>query len=154
MKTRDKVMALHEGGLSNAEIARTIGVSRQRVWDVLRPRESEQLPNLSASTSTRSASEKAEDKPMSIASVAAALGVHPNTVRRWSDRGTIPCFRLGTRQDRRFEPKRVVEIMYSVRQGDPKRYQTIQSSVHTQKLSLPEVRKSPMAKADGKLDPI
>ena len=30
------------------------------------------------------------------------LGVHPNTIRRWEAQGILPCYRLGTRGDRRF----------------------------------------------------
>ena len=34
--------------------------------------------------------------------VAQLLNVHPSTVKRWADRGLLPCYRLGTRGDRRF----------------------------------------------------
>jgi excisionase family DNA binding protein len=30
------------------------------------------------------------------------LNVHPNTLRKWSDQGMIPHFRIGHRRDRRF----------------------------------------------------
>ena len=30
------------------------------------------------------------------------LNVHPNTLRKWSDRGLIPSFRIGLLRDRRF----------------------------------------------------
>ena len=30
------------------------------------------------------------------------LSVHPNTLRRWSDSGLIPSYRIGQRRDRRF----------------------------------------------------
>jgi excisionase family DNA binding protein len=30
------------------------------------------------------------------------LGVHPNTIRRWEAQGILPCYRLGSRGDRRF----------------------------------------------------
>lgn len=33
---------------------------------------------------------------------AAMLNVHENTVRRWSDRGILGSFRIGSRADRRF----------------------------------------------------
>ena len=33
---------------------------------------------------------------------AAVLCVHENTLRRWSDLGIIPTFRLGSRGDRRY----------------------------------------------------
>jgi len=108
MRTRDRIIALHKRGLANAEIARIVGVSRQYVWAVLNPKERKH--NLSAVV--RSALEETGIAPMSITGVAAMLGVHPNTIRRWSDEGLIPCFRLGPRQDRRFEPQRVMEMLY------------------------------------------
>ena len=37
--------------------------------------------------------------------VAAAIHVHPNTVRHWSDRGLLKAYRLGPRRDRRFSPE-------------------------------------------------
>ncbi len=110
MKTRDRIIALHKRGLANTEIAQMVGVSRQRVWVVLRPKENNKGYSISAAVSC--ASKKAQTSPMSIAGVAAILGVHPNTIRRWSDDGLIPCVRLGPRQDRRFEPQRVMEMMY------------------------------------------
>ena len=30
------------------------------------------------------------------------LHVHPNTLRKWSDSGLIPSYRIGRRRDRRF----------------------------------------------------
>jgi hypothetical protein len=110
MKTRDRIIALHKRGLANIEIAQMVGVSRQYVWDVLRPKENTRGHSISAAVS--SASPKAQTSPMSIAGVAAILGLHPNTVRRYSDEGLIPCFRLGPRQDRRFEPQRIMEMMH------------------------------------------
>jgi len=109
MKTRDRVIALHKRGLSNVEIAQIVGVSRQRVWEVLRPRQDNR--EYATSAAVRSASKKTLEAPMSVASVSALLGVHPNTIRRWSADGSISCFRLGRRQDRRFEPQSVMELM-------------------------------------------
>ena len=39
--------------------------------------------------------------------VAHLLHVHPNTVRRWANKGLLPVYRLGTRGDRRFKRKEV-----------------------------------------------
>jgi len=111
MKTKDRIISLHKRGLANAEVARIVGVSRQRVWSVLHSKPANRRLNISAAVS--SASKKAQTAPMSITSVAAMLGLHPNTIRRWADEGLIPCFRLGPRQDRRFDPRHVIEIMHN-----------------------------------------
>ena len=39
---------------------------------------------------------------LSTHDVANILGVHMNTVRRWSDSGIIKVYRIGPRRDRRF----------------------------------------------------
>jgi biotin operon repressor len=37
MKTRNKIIVLREKSLANIQIARRVGISRQRVWKVLNP---------------------------------------------------------------------------------------------------------------------
>ncbi|NQT47806.1 MAG: helix-turn-helix domain-containing protein, partial [Chloroflexi bacterium] len=37
-----------------------------------------------------------------ISDVALLLGLHPNTVRLWSNRGMLKSYRIGSRGDRRF----------------------------------------------------
>src|SRR5207244_8018705 len=39
---------------------------------------------------------------VSVAQAAALLGVHPNTVRAWTEAGRLPAFRIHARGDRRF----------------------------------------------------
>jgi diguanylate cyclase (GGDEF)-like protein/excisionase family DNA binding protein len=39
---------------------------------------------------------------VSVTKAARLLGVHPNTVRAWSDQGRLPCLRINARGDRRF----------------------------------------------------
>ena len=39
---------------------------------------------------------------ITVSQVARILGVHPNTVRNWSDSGILKTYRLGYRRDRRF----------------------------------------------------
>ena len=108
MRTRDRIIELHKRGLPNAEIGRAIGVSRQRVWEVLHRKQRERIHDISAVLSTL---KKAPMAPMTISSVATLLGVHPNTVRRWSNNGLIQCFRLGPRNDRRFDLQHVMEMI-------------------------------------------
>ena len=39
------------------------------------------------------------------------LHVHPNTLRKWSDLGLIPSYRIGQRRDRRFSVADLVAIL-------------------------------------------
>ena len=50
---------------------------------------------------------------LTIAEVAAWLKVHPNTVRRWSQRGLIKAYRVGPRRDRRFDRTDVEKLLNS-----------------------------------------
>lgn len=48
--------------------------------------------------------DRAEDAGalVSVAQAAALLGVHPNTIRAWTEAGRLPAFRINSRGDRRF----------------------------------------------------
>ena len=48
------------------------------------------------------ANRKAIDGMLTISEVAELLNVHINTVRRWSNQGTLKAYRVGSRGDRRF----------------------------------------------------
>ena len=37
-----------------------------------------------------------------VGEAARILHIHPNTLRKWSDRGLIPTYRIGHRRDRRY----------------------------------------------------
>jgi excisionase family DNA binding protein len=39
---------------------------------------------------------------LTITEVSRLLNVHPNTLRRWSNKGIIKTYRIGSRADRRF----------------------------------------------------
>ncbi len=46
--------------------------------------------------------EAAPVRLITITEAASFLHVHPNTLRKWCDRGLVPCYRIGMRGDRRF----------------------------------------------------
>lgn len=43
--------------------------------------------------------------------VSRILNVHINTVRRWSNQGTLTPYRIGPRGDRRFRPEQIREAL-------------------------------------------
>jgi excisionase family DNA binding protein len=57
-------------------------------------------------------SRKAQDgnTMLSVSAVAKLLGVHPNTVRIWTESGVLQSYRIGPRKDRRI-PAAVVRAM-------------------------------------------
>ena len=48
---------------------------------------------------------------VSVAQAAALLGVHPNTIRSWTDSGRLPAFRINVRGDRRFRREDVERLL-------------------------------------------
>jgi len=77
MKARD---------LSYAAIGSKMGISRQRAHQLLN--------GLKKSRSMLTSSE-----------AASLLDIHVNTLRRWSNLGILPAYRIGSRGDRRFKRK-------------------------------------------------
>jgi excisionase family DNA binding protein len=53
---------------------------------------------------------------LTTSEVARLLNVHINTVRRWSNQGTLKSFRIGSRGDRRFR-KTDIELMFNTNEG-------------------------------------
>lgn len=50
-------------------------------------------------------------KLLTASEVSRLLHIHINTVRRWSDNGTLKSYRIGTRGDRRFDKDDVAEFL-------------------------------------------
>jgi len=48
---------------------------------------------------------------LTISEVAHLLNVHINTVRRWSNQGTLKVYRIGSRGDRRFRQEDIASFL-------------------------------------------
>ena len=88
---RDEVVKLRETGLTYAEIGSRLGISKERVRQILKGKPTLQKPNLDSKVMLR------------ITDVAQLLGLHTNTVRRWDAKGILKSYRIGPRGDRRFK---------------------------------------------------
>jgi len=51
------------------------------------------------------------DGMLTISEVAQLLNVHINTVRRWSNQGTLKSYRIGSRGDRRFRQADIASFL-------------------------------------------
>ena len=99
---REEVLKLKEEGLSNARISYTLGISRQRVGQIV------------SGGDAKRTTFTGPEALLSTSQVARLLNVHINTIRRWSNTRMLPSYRIGTRGDRRF---RWVDIQHLLRQG-------------------------------------
>ena len=55
--------------------------------------------------------EPESDTLLSVAQAASLLGVHPNTIRSWTDAGRLTAYRINSRGDRRFRRGDVVRLL-------------------------------------------
>ena len=101
----DEVTKLIEAGLSYAEIGRQLGISRERVRQIVKPKPKPKKPAIQA------------DIMLTTNDVARLLGIHTNTVRQWSDKGIIRVYRIGPRRDRRFKRKDIVRFLAEAQRG-------------------------------------
>ena len=101
MTTRSKVVELKEAGIKPVEIAKQVGVTKQRVSQILNPKPKKNIPLEMKQVLT----------PQEVTWL---LGIHVNTVRRWSNDGRLRSFRIGNRGDRRFLRSDVDKFIHSV----------------------------------------
>ena len=56
-------------------------------------------------------------KLLSVGQAALILSVHPNTLRKWSNKGLLPSYRIGQRRDRRFALEDLREFLERIEIG-------------------------------------
>ena len=92
----ERLVTLRNEGLTYQEIGQILGLSRQRIAEIL-------APNRRINSVSVNWRQSANPHGLlSTTDAARFLGVHPNTVRRWSDDGIIHAYRVGKRLDRKF----------------------------------------------------
>ncbi|MFC1903056.1 excisionase family DNA-binding protein [Chloroflexota bacterium] len=96
---RDEIIKLREAGLSYAKIGGRLGLSRERVRQILMGKPKPKKPDLHSKVMLR------------IGDVASLLGVHVHTVRRWSDEGALKSFRVGPKRERGFRREDVDALL-------------------------------------------
>lgn len=96
----DDVIKLKKAGLTEAEIGRRLGLTRQRVRQILKGKWKPQKLALNSKDMLRPSE------------VARLLGINVNTVRRWSDQGILRSYRISPRGDRRFKRQDVEDFLY------------------------------------------
>lgn len=87
---RDEAVELRKTGLNYSEIGRRLGITRERVRQLVTGNPSPRKPDLNSRVM------------LTTRDVAQLLGLHVNTVRHWSNKGMLKSYRIGPRGDRRF----------------------------------------------------
>ncbi|MFC1944677.1 excisionase family DNA-binding protein [Chloroflexota bacterium] len=63
--------------------------------------------------SHRSNGKAKKSKFLTTAQAARLIFVHPNTLRKWAEEGRVTVYRVGPRQDRRFNRKEIMSRLVS-----------------------------------------
>ena len=87
-----ETVSLRQAGLSYAEIGRRLGVTRERIRQII----------TGVSKVKKKPASNGLDALLTTTQAAELLNVHTNTVRRWSNKGVLKTYRIGPRGDRRF----------------------------------------------------
>lgn len=93
-----------EKRITYAEMARALGVSRERVRQIANKNKAnnkKRRPRIIANAVLDVSPNDAETM-LTVGDVADLLNLHINTVRRWSNQGILKAYRIGPRGDRRF----------------------------------------------------
>ena len=98
---RAQVTSLRKAGLTYAEIGRRLGLTRERVRQIAK----------AETTAKRKPARDDPDALLTTAEAAELLNVHVNTVRRWSNRGVLETYRIGSRGDRRLRQGDVDKLL-------------------------------------------
>ena len=89
---RERVISLRKTGLTYAEIGRRLGLTRERIRQIVK----------GETTAKKKPARNHANILLTTAQAAEHLNVHVNTVRRWSNKGILETYRIGSRGDRRF----------------------------------------------------
>jgi len=98
---REQIVSMRGAGLSYAEIGRRLHVTRERVRQVAK----------GETIAKKKPARNDLNGLLTIAEAAELLNVHTNTVRRWSNKGILETYILGSRNDRRFKHRDVNKLL-------------------------------------------
>jgi len=90
---------MRKDGLSYSKIGLRLGISGERVRQILSSKVNK-LPKTSRT-----------NPPLRTSDVAHLLNIHVNTVRRWTNNGTLKAFYINSRGDRRFREEDIASFL-------------------------------------------
>lgn len=90
MERRGQILKLRKAHKTYEEIGLIYGISKERVRQIVKGKPTPHRPDLES---------KAMLTPRDVGHL---LGIHVNTVRRWSKKGLLRAYRISSRGNRRF----------------------------------------------------
>ena len=99
---RGQIASMRKAGLTYAAIGLKLGISHQRVRQIL-------------TGNNRKPKTDTENSQLTASGVACLLDIHTNTVRRWADKGILKAYRIGSRRDRRFKREDVESLQRNLK---------------------------------------
>ena len=126
-----------ERPITHAEIARRLGISRQRVRQIANRQKLNRQSKVTISSRINEAASHTNTM-LTTKEVAQLLNLHTNTIRRWSNQGILKSYRIGHRGDRRFRKedvdsflKRSTSYKELVKPGDCSKRPRLRKSLST-----------------------
>lgn len=101
-----QILSMRQDGLTYTAIGLKIGLSGERVRQILHGNNNSQKLKVVANFS-----------PLKTSDVARLLNIHTNTVRRWANSGLLKTYRIGTRRDRRFRREDIDRLYTQIEAG-------------------------------------
>ena len=98
---REQAVNLRQTGLSYAEIGRRLGITRERVRQIIK----------SETRAKKKPTPNDPDALLTPSQAAELLNIHTNTLRRWSNKGIVETYCIGTRGDRRFRRRDIDNLL-------------------------------------------
>ena len=106
LERRIRVLKMRQSGMTYDEIGGELGVTKQRARQIC-------MGNDAQPARHRTDKPARPDAPglLMVNDVSRLLRIHPNTVRRWSNRGVLKVYRVGPKGHRRFRREDVESIL-------------------------------------------
>ena len=113
ISTKDAIVILKFRGFKNGDISRQLNVSRQYVSRICCSFQEAPIRAMGSAQATKKGGwESSNNEIVSVGIASRLLGVSPATVRRWSDTGQIPSYRLEVgRKDRKFKATELQQLI-------------------------------------------
>ena len=104
MERREQMLEMRKAGLTYAEIGYRLGISKEGARYIVKGIRPYHKPALDSKVMLRTAE------------AGVLIGVHINTIRRWTEKGVLSAYRIGSRGDRRYRREDIERFLEQSKQ--------------------------------------